>query len=126
MFVLKALLKKLGYRKKNHQLNSNPDNRELIILKTRNQLLEKSISDFVSNWPSYQGPFRVLLFSLVRKRPFYDSTWLILYQQDGVVEKVEMVREDTQSYEDLKRCLDRCTCVTDMMELDRRSKIYYD
>lgn len=126
MFSLKALIKKLGYRKMLHQLDFDYYKRELSISKTKSQMLEKSISDFVTNWSNHREPFSILIFSLVGKRQFYDSTWCILYQQHGVVEKIEIIREDIQSYEDLKQRLDSCTCLMDIMELDMKTKIYYD
>lgn len=126
MSMFKTLIEKLRSRKINLRLDCDYYKKQLSVLKVKNQILEKSISDFITNWPIFQEPFNVLMFSLIGKRPFYDSTWRILYQQDGVVKKIKIVREDTQSYEDLKQCLDRYTCLTDIMKLDMRMKIYYD
>jgi hypothetical protein len=124
--MLKALVKKIQYRKMNRRLDCDFYKRELSVSKVKNQLLEKSISDFVISWPDFDESFGILMFSQVGKRQFYDSTWCILYQQHGVIRKIKINREDTQSYEDLKQSLDRCTCLTDIMELDIKTKIYYD
>lgn len=124
--MFKTLIEKNQFRKMNSRLDCDFYKRELSISKAENRMLEMSILYFVTNWSDFKEPFSILIFSLVGKRQFYDSTWGILYQHHGVIGKIEIVRDDTQRYADLDQCLGQCGSIADIEKLDRQSIIYYD
>lgn len=99
---------------------------EIAQLEQENCILKKSISELVRNWSNYSESFSVIMFGLVYKRQFYDTTWSILYQENGVISKMDIVRHENECFEGLHTLLENCKTVNEIKTLDERSTIYYD